>query len=398
MDPVAAQYEAYPYPERDPKEETRRLLTGTPSDPLEIDHFLYGGKRDWSQPFRALIAGGGTGDALVMLAQLLSDAGCPAEIVYLDLSKASREIAEARIAARGLSNVIFETGDLTGAASMGPFDYIDCCGVLHHLPDPQAGFDTLAAALTEGGGLGAMVYAPYGRTGVFPLQEALAALTDRLPPQEKVAAARDVLDRLPETNWFLKNALLGDHRQSDAGLYDLLLHARDRPFRADEVMASVERAGLSFISFVEPARYDPATWIGEAAAPAKDLPSAARAALAERLAGGIKTHVFYAAKGRPRTAAMKPDARPRLRGFNPRELAQTVSAGRKAFVTRDGARHRLALAPAAAPLLAMLDGTKTLGEVAAARKLDWFAFSAAFAPAARALSGWGMLHYSDTFK
>ena len=34
------------------------------------------------------------GDGLVMLAQHLKDRGCPAEIVYLDLSKASRAIAE----------------------------------------------------------------------------------------------------------------------------------------------------------------------------------------------------------------------------------------------------------------------------------------------------------------
>jgi SAM-dependent methyltransferase len=164
-----------------------------------------------------------------MLGQLLADAGCPAQIVYLDLSRASRKIAEARAAARGLTNIRFETGDLVAAPDLGPFDYIDCCGVLHHLPDPQAGFDALAAALAEGGGLGAMVYAPYGRTGVYPLQDVLAALAEGLAPAEKVAVARDALDRLPETNWFRRNPLLGDHRENDAGLYDLLLHARDRP-------------------------------------------------------------------------------------------------------------------------------------------------------------------------
>jgi SAM-dependent methyltransferase len=293
--------------------------------------------------------------------------------------------------------VTFVTGDLMDAPALGPFDYIDCCGVLHHLPDPQAGFDALAAALAEGGGLGAMVYAPYGRTGVYPLQEALAALTEGLTPQEKVAAAKDVLKRLPETNWFGRNPLLGDHRQSDAGLYDLLLHARDRPFHADAVIAAVERAGLSFAGFVEPARYDPATWIGEAAAPAKALPPAARAALAERLAGGVKTHVFYATKGPAKPATLKPDSRPRLRGFQLRALVETVRAGRKVHVSRDGVRHRVPLDPAVAPILALMDGRRTLGEIAAAGKRDWFAFTAAFGPAARALSGWGMLYYSDTF-
>ncbi|PIP97862.1 MAG: methyltransferase, partial [Rhodobacterales bacterium CG18_big_fil_WC_8_21_14_2_50_71_9] len=31
-----------------------RLITGSPSDPAEIDTFVFGGARDWSQPFRAL--------------------------------------------------------------------------------------------------------------------------------------------------------------------------------------------------------------------------------------------------------------------------------------------------------------------------------------------------------
>ncbi|MGR3783009.1 MAG: class I SAM-dependent methyltransferase, partial [Albimonas sp.] len=83
MDPVKRQYESYPYPARDPADEARRLVEGSPSDPIEIDHFLFRGRRDWSRPFRALVAGGGTGDGLVMLAQKLADAGCPAEIHYL---------------------------------------------------------------------------------------------------------------------------------------------------------------------------------------------------------------------------------------------------------------------------------------------------------------------------
>ncbi len=40
MDPVRRQYETYPYPERDPADEARRLIEGSPSHPVEIDHFL----------------------------------------------------------------------------------------------------------------------------------------------------------------------------------------------------------------------------------------------------------------------------------------------------------------------------------------------------------------------
>src|SRR6185312_5849324 len=109
---VRAQYEAFPYPARDPRDEARRLVTGSPSHPLEIDHYLFAGRRDWRRPFRALVAGGGTGDATIMLAQGLKDRACPGEIIYLDLSAAARRIAEARARERRLDNIRFVTGSL----------------------------------------------------------------------------------------------------------------------------------------------------------------------------------------------------------------------------------------------------------------------------------------------
>ena len=111
-DRVRDQYEAYPYPSRDPADEAKRLVIGSPSNLLEVNHYLFAGRRDFAKPFRALVAGGGTGDATIMLAQQLADAGSPAEVVYLDLSETSRGIAEARAAARGLANIRFVSGVL----------------------------------------------------------------------------------------------------------------------------------------------------------------------------------------------------------------------------------------------------------------------------------------------
>jgi hypothetical protein len=96
MSQVKSQYEAYPYPARDPADEAKRLIAGSPSHPLEIDHFLFGGARDWSRPLRVLIAGGGTGDGLIQLAQMMAQLRKPCDITYIDLSTASRRIAEAR--------------------------------------------------------------------------------------------------------------------------------------------------------------------------------------------------------------------------------------------------------------------------------------------------------------
>ena len=399
VDLVQRQYEIYPYPERNPADEAKRLIEGSPSHPIEIDHFLHGGRRDWRQPFRALVAGGGTGDGLIMLAQKLADIGCPAQITYLDLSAASREIAEARAAARGLTGIDFVTADLVMAPEIGLFDYIDCCGVLHHLKDPDLGFGALAKALAPGGGIGLMVYAPYGRTGVYPLQSALRRLLGADTPPDQVRLAREVLEGLPATNWLVRNPLVGDHRDSEAGLYDLLLHSRDRPYTVTELTGALERAGLGVVSFLEPARYDPRRYLPadrELTERVERLSTMEQAALAEQLAGNMKTHIVYAARMGEATEARpdRLDAVPHLKGAAPGALARHVAKHGHFTLQTDGLSYRVDLPAPSGALIAAI-GRSSLQQIAARAGLDWLAFSAAWAPIHKGLTGFNLLHYSE---
>lgn len=402
-DPVARQYEAYPYPARDPADERKRLITGSPSHPVEIDHFLFKGARDWRAPFRALVAGGGTGDGLIMLAQMLAARGTPAEIHYLDMSRASRAVAEARAAERGLASITFHSGDLLTAPELGPFDYIDCCGVLHHLPEPQAGFDALAKALAPEGGIGCMVYAPYGRAGVYELQAALRPLVEGLEPADQVAVAKAMLKTLPETNAFARNALMGDHHDSDAGLYDLLLHSRDTPYDVPRLLETLATAGLKLAGFTEPARYRPATYLRDAALAtrAEALPEAERMALAERLAGNIKAHVFYAvpeARGDTVAKPSAPTATPALHRIDRRDLATTIARRRRLKFSVDGLSLEWPVDKALADLAARIDGRADLAGLQRASGLDWMAFSARFAALHEPLDGFNLLRFSSFAK
>ncbi len=414
-DPVLAQYEAYPYPARDPRDEAERLITGSPSHLAEVNHYLFAGRRDFARPFRALVAGGGTGDAAIMLAQQLSDeagsgagsVAAPGEVVYLDISAAARAVAEARAAARGLANIRFVTGsleDLPGLA-LGPFDYIDCCGVLHHLADPAAGLRALTAALAEGGGLGLMVYGALGRTGVYPLQEALEALGAGLTLAERVGLARRLLADLPATNWFRRNPFLGDHRRSDAELVDLLLHARDRAYRVPELVALLAAADLALVAFPEALRYEPASYLGDPRLLKRleGLGRLERAGLAEALAGNLKTHVVYAAPSGSAEGRVaqpdRPEAVPLLigddNGGGP-AMAEALGRNLRLTATFDGVKLSLALPRLAPAMLARIDGRASLGAIhrnlqALDSALDWPAFKAQFDRLYRALNGLGRL-------
>ena len=104
---LAAQYEAYPYPARDPREEARRLIIGSPSHLAEVDHWIFGARRPASRPLNALMAGGGSGDGTIMLAQQMASAGRPGRVTWLDRSAHARKVAVARAATRGLDNIAF---------------------------------------------------------------------------------------------------------------------------------------------------------------------------------------------------------------------------------------------------------------------------------------------------
>jgi SAM-dependent methyltransferase len=372
---LAAQYEAYPYPKRDPREEAKRLLVGSPSLLTEIDHWVFGAARPASRPFAALVAGGGTGDGTIMLAQQLASAGRPATVTYLDRSEAAMTIARARAEARGLTNIRFERGSLLDLpdSGLGPFDYIDCCGVLHHLPDPDAGLAALISVLAPGGGMGLMVYAPHGRTGVYMAQDALRLLAPAdQPPASRLDIARRVLRHMPETAWLRKNPYLSDIAEGgDAGLYDLLLNPRDRSYDIPALYGLLARAGLEANCLVEPMRYDPATYLPDPRLRARieGLSPVERAALAEALTGNMITHVVYCARAGerpPMPDPMREDAVPVARHMPGEELAKHIRPDHAIAFLFDGLRVPVALPPLAAPILRLVDGKRSVGEIAAA--------------------------------
>lgn len=400
---LRAQYEALPYPPRDPADEDRRLITGSPSHLDQLNHYVFGGRLDFSAPFRVLVAGGGTGDATVMLAQQARDAGLAAEITQLDLSEASLAVAEARVKRRGLTGVRFRHGSLLDLDGAERYDYVDCCGVLHHLKDPAAGLSALASVLAPGGGIGLMVYGEYGRTGVYPLQEALRTLTKGAPEDEKIALAHRLLRHLPPGAWLRRNPLLADHLTSDAGLYDLLLHSCDRAYTVPGLASLAERCGLALTALVEPALYDPASHVSDPKLLKRldGLSWLERAAWTERVAGTLTKHIAYAVRPwdaeRAVARAEGPQAVPVLRDLDGPALARGLRPGAALDAELPGLTLALPLPRLAGPMLARIDGRTSLGalhEALAAldRGLAWETFKTQFDQLLRVLGGVGKLY------
>ena len=386
---VRAQYEAYPYPVRDPADEARRLITGSPSHILEIEHFVFAGCQ--AGGLRALVAGGGTGDGAIMLAQQLFDRGT-GTVTYLDMSAASLAVAKARAEARGLDNISFHNGSLLDLPNLGwdPFDYIDCCGVLHHLAAPEAGLQTLVSVLADHGGMGLMLYGELGRIGVYPAQRAIARLAGDVPAGERLALARRLVEALPEGNWLQRNDHLSDHLAGDdAGFYDLLLHSRDRAYLVGEVVNFLAAADLRVTGFLPAGAYDPGHYLDDLALRdrAARLSQQDRWALAEDLSGALKTHVFYAVRRgdehRGAAQGFAPAMVPVLLEMAPDRLAASLAQAPRLTAVLGGVERRFVLPDGAAAMVALIDGRRSLRQIhgrlrAAGAKLNWTGFQKEF--------------------
>jgi SAM-dependent methyltransferase len=388
---IRRQYEAYPYPPRDPADEAKRLLP-TMTEPLPlINHYCFGGKRDFARGFRVLVAGGGTGDATTYLAWQLQKTD--ARIVHLDLSEASMEIARARARQRGLEDRIeWVNGSLLDAspATLGKFDYINCSGVLHHLADPPAGLRALESVLDDDGALGVMLYARYGRTAIYQVQELMRLVLHDIDDQQRmVEYAKSVLDSLPPTNWFKRaHETLpppGD-RDFDAGIFDLFLHSQDRAYSVPELYELVESAGLHLVDFAPDYRplYDPRFAFSNPAILEQvlELPKQSQQAATELFWGSIPKHVFWISRGTG-TFADPADLDNVPFFFGPANVAAEVLKGtllsipvgetRSFTLSRpDGPRISCSLSfdPLTRRFVELIDGRRTLGAIAEAMITD----------------------------
>ena len=138
------------------------------------------------------------------------------------------------------------------------FDQIICTGVLHHLAEPDAGLSALRGVLKpDGGAMHLMVYAPYGRTGIYMLQEFCRRIGIRANDEE----IRDLIDGAQSAATRPSAGRLCCARRPDfreeAALADALLHPQDRAYSVPQLFDFIEKAGLTFGRWLKQAPYTP---------------------------------------------------------------------------------------------------------------------------------------------
>jgi SAM-dependent methyltransferase len=239
---VADQYRNWPYPP------WSRI---TPPRPTTLPDRVaaFDGGRPSGLPVDAdiLIAGCGTGREAALTALTYPDA----KIVAVDFSETSLAYARERCAAAGIGNLDFRLLDIHRVADLGmSFDLVACCGVLHHLPDPEAGWAALTAVLRPGGVMRIMVYSIVARLQIRAARSLVADLLDRPVDDDLLRAVRHrLIEKAPD--------LLSDSYDfyTLAGLHDLLLHSHEDPFDVSRIKRAIDSLGLELITFALPTPY-----------------------------------------------------------------------------------------------------------------------------------------------
>lgn len=134
------------------------------------------------------------------------------------------------------------------------FDQIVCTGVLHHLEDPAAGLRALRDVLKPNGAMHLMVYAPYGRVGIYMLQEFCRRI-GIFPSDQTIRDLIGALCALPAAHPLHAALAQAPELRSENAVADALLHPQDQAYSVPQFLELIASAGLIFGRWLRQAPY-----------------------------------------------------------------------------------------------------------------------------------------------
>ncbi|NUL49099.1 class I SAM-dependent methyltransferase [Cellulosimicrobium funkei] len=247
-DVIAQFYDHHPYPP------PANLDAAAPRSPLaqRAAHHLLWPWRPVPERHRVLVAGCGTSQAV---RHALLDPS--ADVIGIDVSPTSLEQSRRLADRHGVTNLQLHELRIEDIAELGEkFDHVVCTGVLHHLADPEIGLRALRGTMAPGGAMTLMVYAPYGRAGVYLIQDycrRLGISTDSDDIADLVATLRELPSHHPITPLLRGTRDFAD----DDALADALLNPRDRAYSVPQLVSLLDGAGLRLGRWARQAPYLP---------------------------------------------------------------------------------------------------------------------------------------------
>ena len=244
-------YDRYPYP---PPVESLEQYRRVWQDPRKrhAEHHLLWPSRPYREDSSILVAGCGTSQAAKHALRWPA-----AQVTAIDISATSVGYTRELKRKYSLTNLQVHQLPIDRVSELKmSFDQIVCTGVLHHLVDPDAGLAALRSVLNADGAMHLMVYAPYGRTGIYMLQEFCKRLGIRATDQG-IGDLISALRALPPGHPLETVLREAPDFQQEAALADALLHPQDRAYSVPQLFDFIARGGLTFGRWAKQAPYSP---------------------------------------------------------------------------------------------------------------------------------------------
>lgn len=232
---VKGMYESFPYPRWRELEETQFNWRVWEKDALA------------KSGAQGLVAGCGTGRESAQLAAAFPEA----EILAVDITCASLAYAMEKSEKYGLKNLTYRQADILKLGDLGKeFDYIHSVGVLHHMNDPEKGWEILTGLLKPGGIMHIGLYGETPRRAIVEARRAVAG--GKYPPTpEGMRRFRKDSAKLLKPDSLA--TLLKARDYYFLNMYsDLLFHVHEDRFTIPRIRAALEKLGLVFKGFKLP--------------------------------------------------------------------------------------------------------------------------------------------------
>ncbi len=242
---VRAQYEENPYPrwiKTGIAYKSRSLGAILKDSPLSFDL----GDYTFPESPEILVAGCGTGQhALGTASRYLN-----AHVLAVDLSLSSLSYAKRKTKELGFSNIEYVQGDLTKLEKLERrFDLVECVGVLHHLDDPLAGWQTLVNLLRPEGVMKIGLYSEIGRQHIIAERFLIAEADYSSSPDNIRRCRQKVIGLAAGGNSAMAKICNISDFFNMSECRDLLFHVQEHRFTLPQVEAALKSLHLKFLGF-----------------------------------------------------------------------------------------------------------------------------------------------------
>ena len=191
-----------------------------------------------------LCAGCGTGLQALRMARRIESA----RILAVDISRASLAYGMRQARLNGCTSIRFAQGDILQLdTSIGPFDCIECYGVLHHLAEPATGWRSLRRLLKPGG---VMRIGLYSHTARGPIRQTRQYIRDNqlTPDIHGIQQVRRYIASLPASDP-VHGLIHSPDFYTVSECRDLMFHVQEHQLDLENIAALLEQLELQFLGF-----------------------------------------------------------------------------------------------------------------------------------------------------